>query len=157
MFYFPCYHQKCFRAVDFQRLCHGSKHVLFHTSCKSPSSGRSSAPACGTRCSAPTAPRLVTRAVIRRRFVIVHYVSPPPLSGRSVSIVRQVSLSRSVPGVSYFCRFRPHTWMTLTMTLPETLPGWTWVRVKFGLDRPSRLAGYTEHRSWQTNISPFII
>ena len=37
------------------------------------------------------------------------------------------------------------------MTLTETLPGWTWVRVKFGLDRPSRLAGHTEHRYRQTN------
>ena len=32
-------------------------------------------------------------------------------------------------GVSYFCQSRTHTWMTLTLTLPETLPGWTWVRV----------------------------
>ena len=34
--------------------------------------------------------------------------------------------------------------MTLTLTLPETLPGWASVRVKFGVDRLSRLAGYTE-------------
>jgi len=29
--------------------------------------------------------------------------------------------------------------------------------VKFGLDRPSRLAGHTEQTNRQTNISPFII
>jgi len=46
-------------------------YIIYHTSCKYPSSGRSSAPACGARCSAPAAPRIVTRAVIRRRFVIV--------------------------------------------------------------------------------------
>ena len=32
-------------------------------------------------------------------------------------------------GVSYFCHSCTHTLMTLTLTLPETLPGWTWVRV----------------------------
>jgi len=64
-----------------------------------------------------------------RSFVIVRQVSPPPSSGCSLSIVRQVSLSRSVPGVSCFCQSHTHTWMTLTLTLPETLPGWTWVRV----------------------------
>jgi len=29
--------------------------------------------------------------------------------------------------------------------------------VKFGLDRPSRLAGHMEQTNRQTNISPFII
>jgi len=59
-------------------------------------------------------------------------------------------------GVSYFCQSRTHTWMTLTLTLPETLARNTpWVDmsacVKFRLDRPSRLAGHTEHRSWHTD------
>jgi len=59
------------------------------------------------------------------RFTSCNY----PSSGRSFVSVRQVSLSRSVPGVSLFCHSRTHTWMTLTLTLTETLPGWTWVRV----------------------------
>jgi len=44
---------------------------LLVTSSNYPSSGQSSARAVGARCSAPEAPRLVTPAVNRRRFVIV--------------------------------------------------------------------------------------
>ena len=40
--------------------------------------------------------------------------------------------------------------MTLTLTLPKTLPGWS-AYVKFGLDRPSRLAGHTEQTNRQTD------
>ena len=45
-------------------------------------------------------------------------------------LVTVISFARCrIPGVSYFCHSRRHTWMTLTSTLTETLPGWTWVRV----------------------------
>jgi len=94
-----------------------------------------------------------------RSFVSVRQVSPPPSSGRSLSSVRQVSLSRSVPGVSYFCHSRTHTWMTLTLTLPETLPGWTWVRVSSLVSISPAVwpAIRNIDTDKQTNISPFII
>jgi len=59
------------------------------------------------------------------------------------------------PGVSYFCQSRTHTWMTLTLTLPETLPGWTWVRVSSLVSIGP--AVWPAIRNKQTDITPFII
>jgi len=92
-----------------------------------------------------------------RSFVSVRQVSLPPSSGRSLSSVRQVSLSGCFVILSL-----PHAYMNdLDIYLDGNTP---WVDmsacVKFGLDRPSRLAGHTEHRYRQTNrqnITPFII
>ena len=71
-----------------------------------------------------------------------------PSSGRSLSSVRQVSLSGCFVILSL-----PHAYMNdLDIYLDRNTP---WVDmsacVKFGLDRPSRLAGHTEHRYRQTN------
>ena len=78
-----------------------------------------------------------------RSFVIVRQVSPPLSSGRSLSVVRQVSLSGCFVLLSV-----PHAYMNdLDIDLARNTP---WVDmsacVKFGLDRPRRLAGHTEHR-----------
>jgi len=79
-----------------------------------------------------------------RSFVIVRQVSPPPSPGRSLSIVRQMSHSECFVLLSV-----SHAYMNdLDIDLARNTP---WVDmsacVKFGLDRPSRLAGHTEHRS----------
>jgi len=83
-----------------------------------------------------------------RNFVSVRQVSPPRYSGRSLSSVCQVSLSGCFVILSL-----PHAYMNdLDIELDRNTP---WVDmsacVKFGLDRPSRLAGHTEHRCRQTD------
>jgi len=71
------------------------------------------------------------------------YASCYPSSGRSFIIVRQVSLS-----VCFVLLSVPHAYMNdLDIDLARNT---SWVDmsacVKFGVDRPSRLAGHTEHR-----------
>ena len=104
---------------------------IYVTSCKYPSSGRSSTRAFGARCSAP-------------RYSSCNSLS----SGRSFISVRQVALSGCFVILSL-----PHAYMNdLDIDLDRNTP---WVDgsacVKFGLDRPSRLAGHTEHRYRQTD------
>ena len=69
------------------------------TSCNYPSSGRSSTCAFGACCASPRYSSC-NYPLSEQSFVSVRQVSSPPSSGRSLSSVCQVSLSRSVPGVS---------------------------------------------------------
>ena len=136
-----------FSALKRVRDPHKVVHLLF-TSCNYPSSGRSCTPACGARCSAPAAPRLVSRAVIA--FAKCRLRRRPDV----VSSVRQMSLSGCFVLLSL-----PHAYMNdLDIDLDRNTP---WVDVsacvKFRLDRPSRLAGHTEQTDKQTDITAFII
>jgi len=125
--------------------CSGNQ-LYFDTSCNYPSSGWSStrAEAFGARCSAPAALRSSCNYLSSGRSSIsVRQMSLPPSSGRSLSSVRQVSLSGCFVILSL-----PHAYINdLDIDLDRNTP---WVDmtawVKFGLDRPSRLAGHTEHR-----------
>ena len=116
--------------------------IINITSCNYPSSGRSFTRACGACCSAPAAPRLVSRAVIA--FARCRLRRRPPSCGRSLCSVRQVSLSGCFVILSL-----PHAYVNdLDIDLARNTPCVDMSAcVKFGLDRPSRLAGHTE----QTN------
>jgi len=89
----------------------------------------------------------VPSALAARRSPRYSSCNYPP-SGRSFISVRQVSLCRCFVILSL-----PHAYMNdLDIDLDRNTP---WVDisacVEFGLDRPSRLAGHTEHRYRQTD------
>jgi len=125
-----------------------TRRHLYCTSCKYPSSGRSSTRACGARCSALS---LVTRAVI----TVVRTEFRNRSLGVASAVVRTQFEHRS-PGVAFAQRSGCFVLLSLPHAYPNDLDidlarNTPWVDmsacVKFGLDRPSRLAGHTEHRS----------